>query len=166
MSTPSKRVKINEFESTYSGLEEIKFDSNLMKSSQRTWEIIVKTNRNAAKTTRKNDEEFYDNIQEFSWQAYLEPPSQIRKSNCSKSEGMQVDYRMDSTDKTTQSLHSLTTATSTQTFNEKVDRNSKATLTLPETTSDVSMQWNQNMLMGSTDQWVDTKIFISQLRSN
>jgi hypothetical protein len=125
LGTP-KRRKINESDQCNLGMDELRLDTGALNSIQKTCEIIVKTNR-ISKSKKKANQCVQEKIQEFSCQAYLEPPIRGMTTNSCKSEGMQFDALFDSTDKMTQSLGQLTAATSTQ--------------TLYDSRSDVSMQF-------------------------
>lgn len=120
--TPTKRMKTDEYERSSFGCDDMRLDHSLLNSLQKTWEITVKTNRNLIPFTKTSDV-LVEEIQEFSWQAYLEPPSKANRCLSAT----QKEYNFVSTDKTTQSFWFETTATSTQ--------------TLSEIRSDVSMQF-------------------------
>ena len=125
LNTP-KRQKVAETDQASFCNSEVMVGTDTPNFHQKTWEIIVKTNR-VSNSVKKVAQKFQGKIQEFSWQAYMEPPSASLRNSDSKSESLQAGCLFDSTDKMTQSFGLVTAATSTQ--------------TLSDHRSDVSMQF-------------------------
>ena len=116
--TPNKykRKKIEDnWEVGFNTIDDNYNEAFLRNSLQKTWEIIIKTDRVGAKVKRLKQHSFSDSLQEFSCQAYMHDPCPKASISCGISDGFQTDLKVDYHDRNIQAITCETAVTSTQT---------------------------------------------------
>lgn len=111
-----KKLKVDESVEWFDSLDDSYSEAFLRNSLQKTWEIIIKTDRGGFK--RKKQIKQPDELQEFSCQAYMEVPTKRTAVSWGVSDGFQTNMRTEQKDIHTQAILWETTATSTQTLSD------------------------------------------------
>jgi len=117
-SIDNKRLKIGESsEWNFDIIDDTYSEAFLRNSLQKSWNIIIKTDRGGCKGKRLKNNPLSETFQEFSCQAYMQDNDRKQSISCGVSDGFQ-EMKVDYHDRNIQAITCETAATSTQTPSE------------------------------------------------